>query len=151
MFSEHGLYEVHCDGTIIIFVATGAWNLEASRTAISAISDCVDKLAGREFAIIADTREVEGITPDSTEAWSEAITEWLDKGYSTFARVDEPDSVYYQVYLSGLDELALKNQEVGMFDSLPVALDWLHQEGFSGFADGPPEIKLTAKEPRRQK
>lgn len=61
-FFEHGEYCVQQDGEILVFVAQGEWNLEASEECIRLISSAIP---GPKFAAVVDTKAVTGITHDS--------------------------------------------------------------------------------------
>ncbi|ALS99322.1 hypothetical protein [Lacimicrobium alkaliphilum] len=143
MFMGHGIYAVEHDREIIVFVAQGAWNVEASQSATKLISKYVNSISNQEFAIIADTSQVEGITPDSAEVWSEAVNEWHQKGHTTLARVDNPESAHYKVFLSRFDEFAKQHQQLRICDSREDALEWLHSEGFRGFENGLPNLQYV--------
>ncbi|MDF2177434.1 hypothetical protein P2G88_04135 [Aliiglaciecola sp. CAU 1673] len=142
MFIGHGSYAVEHDQSIIVFVAQGAWNLEASKSAIELISLYVDAMSATNFAIIANTRQVEGITPDSFKVWLSAVRKWLHQGHTTLARVDEPRSAYYKIFLSKFDEFARAHQQFQLLDSMDEAFSWLHQLGFKGFENGLPALKF---------
>lgn len=135
MFEPHGQYTLAHDHDIFILIGNGAWNLEASQAAISQINGLVDALNDRRHAFIFDTQNVEGITPDSFVAWSDAISYWLQHGFAAFVRVTDPESANYKLFIQPFD---LRLQEIVEFSyaqDIAQGIRILHQLGFSGFDD----------------
>ena len=133
VFPEHGTYKLTHQQNIIIFDAQGAWNIEASRRAIAEIKVIVDGLSNQSHAFIFDTRNVEGMTPDSFEAWSEAVAYWLENGFKAIVRLDDLESLHYKLYVEAFDIELRKHISYKHADNLEQGKAWLHSLGFEGF------------------
>jgi hypothetical protein len=133
MFPEHGTFELMHQQNIIIFDAQGAWNIEASERAIAEIRVIVDSFVGQPYAFIFDTNNVEGMTPDSFEAWSEAVAYWLDNGFKAIVRIDDLESLHYKLYVEAFDIELKKHITYKYAENLEQGKLWLHSKGFEGF------------------
>jgi hypothetical protein len=136
MFEQHGKFQLACNKNIIIFIAEGAWNYEASLNATSQIQSIIDRLPHEKHAFIFDTQHVEGMTPDSFDEWSNAITYWLKHGFSALARVTDPSESHYKMFIEPFDQRLKELLPLTLTDHIEQALAWLHQLGFQGFEQG---------------
>lgn len=139
-----GSYVVKHDKEIIIFAGRGVWGTTPSKNAIRAITRAIDMVDLQDFSIIADTSEVEGITPDSFKLWREAVENWYQRGHKTLCRVDNPESHNYKVFLRGFDDFARSCQTFSFVNSIQDGVDWLHNEGYKGFEDGAPDLRADS-------
>lgn len=135
-FAEHGIYTLQHEQNIIIFEAQGAWNLEASSHAIAEIKLIVDNITTPSHAFIFDTSKVEGMTPDSFVAWSDAVDDWLQKGFKGMVRIDEPDSLHYKMFVEAFDSKLKQVISFSFAEDVTQGLDFLHSLGFKGFRHG---------------
>jgi len=136
MFEQHGTYWVGIDKEIILFEAAGEWNVEASNTCISIIKQLIDTLKGKKFGMLIDSREIKGITPDTFDAWINAIEYWHTKGHSATTRIDDPSSAYYKNFLSGFDDELKITTKFKFSNTVSDGIRWLNENGFSGFESG---------------
>jgi hypothetical protein len=132
-FAEHGIYTLQHEQNIIIFEAQGAWNIEASAHAIAEIKQIVNNLASPSHAFIFDTSKVEGMTPESFVAWSEAVDYWLKKGFKGLVRIDEPTSLHYKMFVEAFDTKLKTIISFSFAKDVNQGLDFLHSLGFKGF------------------
>jgi len=132
MLEGHGDFQVENDAEIITFVAKGVWNEESSKACIAAITKHVDRLSSEKFAIVVDTRDVEGLTADSVALWFEAIQYWATKGHSAIARVDDPASITYKVFLKSFDEYFQEKILFTYTESVETGIHWANENGFTG-------------------
>jgi len=132
-FNEHGNYSVEFDVDIILFKAQGIWNIESSIHCISMINTCIEKIEADKYSIVVDTRAVTGITPDSADLWFKTITVWQTIGHKALARIDNPRSINYKIFLADFDEFFRRNIDFMYADSFDDAIHWLHSIGYKGF------------------
>ena len=132
MMQGHGDFQVDRDGEIITLIAKGLWNEESSTTCIGLIADQIAKINSQNFAIVADTREVEGLTPGSEALWFEAIQDWFAKGHSAIARIDDPAAITYKVFLKGFDDYFQERIQFTYAQSMMSGINWARDKGFSG-------------------
>ncbi|WP_416306347.1 hypothetical protein [Neptunicella sp. SCSIO 80796] len=144
MFAQHGNYSLYSDHSIIIFEAFGAWNVEASRNAIGKIKTIVDNMPTSAHGFIFDTHLVEGMTPDSYLVWSEAVNYWLSKGFNGLARIDDPESAHYKLFVEGFDIMLKEIIPFTFADDIAHALSWLHELEFKGFENGLEVVKQSS-------
>lgn len=136
MFSEHGQFRLYAQGQIILFVAEGVWNLEASEHCIAEIEKLIRQLDTDEFGLIIDTTTVEGLTEESYRSWFDAIHYWLDHGLKATTRIDDPASFTYKVFLANFDKLLQSKMQFIFSDSVSDAIKWLNTLEFNGFENG---------------
>ncbi|KXI30357.1 hypothetical protein [Paraglaciecola hydrolytica] len=140
MFEQHGKFQLACEQNIIIFIAEGAWNYEASLNATTQIKYIIDRLEHKQHAFIFETQHVEGMTPDAFSTWSDAVNYWLEHGFRAIARVTDPSESHYKMFIEPFD-LRLKDlMPLTFTDDLASAVNWLHGLGYRGFEQG---IDLT--------
>lgn len=132
MMQGHGDFQVNRDGEIITLVAKGLWNEESSRTCIRLIADQIAKIDANHFAIVADTQDVEGLTPGSEALWFEAIQDWFAKGHSAIARIDDPAAITYKVFLKGFDDYFLERIQFSYANDMASGIRWAQEKGFRG-------------------
>lgn len=136
MFKQHGQFHLGHDKNIIIFIAEGAWNLEASLNATKQIQLIIDQLTHKQHAFIFDTMFVEGMTPESFTVWSNAVTYWLEHGFQAIARVTDPTESHYKMFIEPFDLRLKELIPLTFTQNIAQALSWLHQQGFEGFEQG---------------
>ncbi len=132
-FNEHGNYSVKLDKEIILFKAQGIWNIESTIHCIGMINSCIDEMNTVKFSIVVDTQKVTGITPDSAELWFKTISVWQTIGHCALARIDNPNSINYKIFLADFDEFFMKNIDFQYANSQNDAIQWLHSLGYKGF------------------
>ena len=138
-FSEHGHYEIRSDGNIIYYRVTGIWNKEASVTCIDKLAQCFDEIVANRvdkkmpIVTIVDTCDFEGGLDEAFELWIKAAKFWYASGLSHFIRIDDPESLHYQMFLAPIDDLVRKNTELCFADNFKRALIHAHSLGFEGF------------------
>ncbi len=137
IFQEHGDYKVTADGEIILFFTKGSWNLESTTHCISIINSCIEKIASGKFAIAADTRETTGNTPESIEAWMNAIKLWRTLGHGAGSFIDDPNSTVHRVFLADIDKVLTQTLDFKYTDSFDEAIKWFHELGYQGFSTYP--------------
>jgi len=133
MFNEHGIFKLYSDQQIILLIGEGEWNLEASTHCINSLNSIINDFNTTEFAAIFDTSKVTGITPESFEAWYNAIQHWSAKAAT---RIDNPSSPSYQIFLSGMDDYFKSIIPFKYSDSIESAIQWLNTLGYKGFDNG---------------
>ena len=136
MFEQHGRFQLGYEQNIIVFIAEGAWNYEASLNATTQIKYIIDRQQDKPHAFIFDTKNVEGMTPDAYKTWAEAVDYWLANGFQAIARVTDPSESHYKMFIEPFD---LKLKEIiplHFADDLTMAVIWLHDMGFRGFEQG---------------
>ncbi len=132
-FNEHGNYSVEFDKDIILFKAQGIWNIESSIHCISMINACIEKVDPDNFSIVVDTEKVTGITPDSAELWFKTISVWQTIGHKALARIDNPNSINYKIFLADFDDYFMNSINFQYAKSQEDAIKWLHSLGYKGF------------------
>ncbi len=136
MFESHGHFTLFYDQSIIIFIAEGAWNLEASNICIMHFKKIIDGFDGKDFGIVIDSSGLEGVTPEGYNAWLKAIDEWSKRGHIATTRVDDLESMKYQAFLSGFDEFFMGTQKFRYSNSIEDGISWLNSIGVAGFDKG---------------
>jgi hypothetical protein len=63
------------------------------------------------------------------------------KGHKATIRVDDPNSIYYQTFLSPLDEYLRNNMEFLYVKTVDDGIAWLNGHGFPGFESGKQGVK----------
>ncbi len=136
MFDSHGLFTLYFDEAIIVFVAEGSWNEEASHSCIMQFRKIIDGFNGKKFGVIVDSSNIEGVTPEGYNAWLKAIDEWNKRNHIATTRVDDPESIKYQAFLSGFDEFFKETQKFSYSSSIEEGIIWLNSLGLKGFTEG---------------
>lgn len=144
MFAQHGLYELKQSGDIIVFKSYGAWNLEASQDCIAKIKVMISRRPQHKFALLVDSREFEGSTPDAFDAWLEAIEFWFENGLACMCRVVDINSAQHKLFLNSADDIFRSRIVFDYAADQSSALAWLHQNGWKGFEDGVANHRLTS-------
>ena len=146
MFDSHGYYTLYVEGAIIVFVAERSWNEEASRSCIMHFKKIIDGFDGKEFGLIVHSANLEGVTPEGYNAWLKAIDEWNKRNHIATTRVDDPESIKYQAFLSGFDEFFKETQKFSYSSSIEDGISWMNNIGLEGFAKGiDPNTAITNK------
>ncbi|THB70450.1 MAG: hypothetical protein D6B28_09165 [Gammaproteobacteria bacterium] len=136
MFDSHGFFTLYFDEAIIVFVAEGSWNEQASNICIIEIKKIIDGFDGKSFGIVVDSTNLEGVTPEGYNVWLKAIDEWNKRKHIATTRVDDPESTIYQAFLSGFDEFFNETQQFRYSSSIEDGISWLNSIGLEGFAEG---------------
>ncbi len=134
-FNEHGHFQVACDGNIIYYKVVGMWNKEASLNCITQLRDCFLRLAREPIAMIVDTSEFEGGIPEAFELWRAEFYFWFENNLKAFIRIDDENSIHYQLFLAKIDEKLQQNVYFEFAESFDQALTIAKQRGFLGFVD----------------
>tara|TARA_R110000868_G_scaffold339759_3_gene600477 strand:- start:1583 stop:2035 length:453 start_codon:yes stop_codon:yes gene_type:complete len=136
MFAQHGKFQMAYEQNIIIIIAEGEWNFEASLNATTKIQYMVDHLQHKQHAFIFDTKKLQGLTPEAYGTWSKAVDYWLAHGFKALARVADPSKTHYKMFIEPFDAKLKDLMPINFNDTLEEAVSGLHDLGFYGFEQG---------------
>lgn len=133
-FSEHGHFQLKTDGNIIYIRVTGCWNKEGSVTCIAELVKCFERLKNASnIMMIIDTVDFEGGIEGVYPLWGAAIPLWLESGMTHFIRIDEPESINYQIFVKKMDDILQTKFALSFAGNFSEAIKQAHAFGFAGF------------------
>ncbi len=136
-FQEHGDYKISSDGEIIYLITKGTWNVESADNCIGIINEYIKKISSGRFALVADTWELTGATPDVLNAWINAFKYWQTIGMGASSMIGDPNSVLYKIYLAEFDRVLSRNIDFKATRSFDESMTWLNELGYDGFSSYP--------------
>lgn len=132
-FNEHGRFELKTDGNIIYFRPAESWNQEASEVCLAELAKCFKQLKGKSIIMIVDTNDFEGLLEEAYPLWLAAFPSWLESGMTHFIRIDNLESVYYQLFVERIDEVLQTFFEFSYAADFKNAIKQANLCGFLGF------------------
>lgn len=122
MASAHGKYSVEVDGDIIDVSLSGNFNKEGIVAYSERVREAVLAMAGKPFAMLIDSRLIEGGTPDAYDAL-EKYNHWLST-QKLIAKAVVMKNVVAQAILAQRTP-TLTKQNTLYFDNRDDAVKWL--------------------------
>lgn len=132
-FIEHGRFELKTDGNIIYFRPAESWNQEASEVCLAELAKCFKQLKGKPIIMIVDTIDFEGMLEEAYPLWQAAFPLWVGSGMTHFIRIDDRESIYYQLFVKRIDELLQIFFEFSFAADFSNAIKQANLCGFLGF------------------
>jgi hypothetical protein len=132
-FNEHGRFELTTDGNILYLRLAESWNQEASALCLAELAKCFNQLKGKPIIMIVDSYDFEGEIEEAYPLWQAAFPSWVECGMTHFIRIDDLESVYYQLFVKRIDEILQTDFEFSYASDFNNAIKQAHSYGFSGF------------------
>jgi len=136
MNKEHGKYSLCCEGQIIFLEAYEAWNEESSTSCINEMKFIVNTMQHNNFAILANSLKLEGMTPESFNLWFEALDFFFKNGHNFFIRIDKPSSIEYKLFSEPFDKITKQRMPFQFANSTNEAIKILKENNYYGFDNG---------------
>lgn len=130
MFRQHGEFNLFYADSALLMNAKGAWNKESSIACSDAIFNIVTSKLDNKFAFVANTLEVEGLTPGSQAVWHNVLNSLELSGLNAMFRVDDIQSTKYQIYHQIFDQKLSKKILYDHSLNIQQAFFWLQTYGF---------------------
>jgi len=136
-FIEHGCFELKTDGNIIYVRLAESWNQETSVVCLAELAKCFKQLKGKSIIMIGDSNDFEGGIEAAYPLWEAAMPSWVERGMTHFIRIDDLESIHYQLFVKIIDEALQADFDFKYATDFNNAIKQAHSYGFSGFENHP--------------